>query len=82
MWPYGPWGWFPFMWIFPLIFLVVLLVFLFRSGGGGGPMCGGWGMRENGKREKEESAKEILDRRYARGEISREEYQQMKKELE
>jgi len=69
------------MWIFPLIFLVVLLVFLFR-GGGGGPMCGGWGMRENGKREKEESAKEILDRRYARGEISREEYQQMRKELE
>jgi len=70
------------MWIFPLIFLVVLLVFLFRGGGGGGPMCGGRGMRENGMREKEESAKEILDRRYARGEISQEEYQRMKKELE
>ena len=84
MWPYGPWGWFPLMWIFPLIFLIVLLVFLFRGGGGGGgwPMCGGWGMRDRGMRDTEESAKEILDRRYARGEISREEYQRMKKELE
>ena len=80
MWNYGPWGMFPWMWIFPLTFLIVMLIFLFR--GGGGAMCGGWGMRENGKREKEESAKEILDRRYARGEISREEYQQMKKDLE
>ncbi len=81
MWPYGPWGWFPLMWIFPLIFLVVMLLFVFRGGGWGGgggwPMCGGRGMRE-----KEESAKEILDRRYARGEISQEEYQRMKKELE
>ncbi len=74
MWPYGPWGWFPLMWIFPLIFLVVMLLFLFR---GGGPMCG-W----RGTRDREESAREILDRRYARGEISQEEYQRMKKELE
>ena len=75
MWPYGPWGWFPFMWIFPLIFLVVLLLLPFR--GGGWPMCGG-----RGPRGRKESAREILDRRYARGEISREEYQQMKKDLE
>ena len=32
--------------------------------------------------KKEESAKEILARRYARGEINREEYLQMKKDLE
>lgn len=82
MWNYGPWGMFPWMWIFPLIFLVVILLLVFRIGGGGWPMCGGRGTRENGGREKEESAKEILNRRYARGEISREEYQQMKKELE
>lgn len=75
MLPYGPWGWFPFMWIFPLIFLVVILLFLFR--GRGGQMCGG-----HGPRGREESAKDILDRRYARGEINREEYQQMKKVLE
>jgi len=75
MWSYGPWGMFPWMWIFPLIFLVVMLFFLFR--GRDWPMCGGRGMRD-----REESAKEILDRRYARGEIGQEEYQRMKKELE
>ncbi|MDA8361185.1 MAG: SHOCT domain-containing protein [Gammaproteobacteria bacterium] len=32
--------------------------------------------------KKEESARDILDRRYARGEISREEYREMRKELE
>ena len=69
MWPHGPWEGFPLMWVFPLIFLVVMLLFLFR---GGGP----------GRRDKEESAKEILDRRYARGEIGQEEYQRMKKDLE
>ncbi|MHB1591667.1 MAG: SHOCT domain-containing protein [Sulfuricella sp.] len=76
MWNYEPWGGFPWMWIFPLIFLVVMLVFLFR--GGGLPMCGGH--ETHGRRE--ESARELLDRRYARGEISREDYQQMKKDLE
>ncbi len=75
MWTYGPWGGFPWMWIFPLIFLVVMLLFLFR--GPGWPMCGGRGMRE-----REDSARELLDRRYARGEIKREEYLQMKKDLE
>nr|WP_286737670.1 hypothetical protein [Thiomonas sp. SCN 64-16] len=46
MWLYGPWGGFPWMWVFPLIFLVVLLIFLFR--GTGGPMCGGSGMHRRG----------------------------------
>ena len=75
VWPNGWWGPFPWMWIFPLIFLVIVLLFLFRPGGW--PMCGG-----RGTREPEPTAREILDRRYARGEISREEYQQMKKDLE
>lgn len=75
MWTSGPWMWFPWMWIFPLIFLVVMLLLLFR--GGGSPMCGG-----HGTHTREAGARELLDRRYARGEISREEYQQMKKDLE
>ena len=77
MWPYGPWHWFPmmWMWIFPLIFLVVLLLVLLR--GAGWPMGG-----DRDRREKEDSAREILDRRYARGEITQEEYQRMKKDLE
>lgn len=75
MWSYRSWEWFPLMWIFPLIFLVVLLLFLFRCRDW--PICGRREMRD-----REESAKAILDRRYARGEISQEEYQRMKKELE
>jgi len=63
------------MWIFPLIFLIVLVLFLFR--GPGWPMCGGYR-----RQDREETAREVLDRRYARGEISREDYQRMRKDLE
>jgi putative membrane protein len=63
------------MWIFPLIFLVVLVLFLFRRPGWS--MCGG-----HGRRDREESGREILDRRYARGEISREEYQRIRKDMD
>jgi uncharacterized membrane protein len=36
----------------------------------------------HGPHNWDESAREILDRRYARGEISREEYQQVRRDLE
>lgn len=58
----------PWMWIFPLTLLIVILVFLFRVSGR--------------KDKKGETPKEILDRRYAEGDLSREEYQKMKKDLE
>jgi len=77
MWAHGPWEWFPLMWIFPLIFLVIMLLFFFRREGG--PMCGGGGRERH---YRDESAREILDRRYARGEISQEEYQLMRKDME
>jgi putative membrane protein len=32
--------------------------------------------------KREENARELLDRRYARGEVNREEYQQIKKDIE
>ena len=76
MWPHGPWEWFP-MWIFPLIFLVAILLIILR--GGNWRICGGHGMQT---RDRQESAKEILNRRYASGEINRDEYLQMKKDLE
>lgn len=75
MWWDGQWYGFPWMWIFALIFLACLFLFFFR--GRGGPMCGG-----HRRQDREASAREILDRRYARGEISREEYQRMRKDLE
>ncbi len=74
MWMNGAWGWFPFMWIFPLLFLVIFLVLVFRRGSL--PMCGPHGMRE-----RDASAREILDRRYASGEIGKEEYQRMRQDL-
>jgi putative membrane protein len=55
------------------MFLVVLFLFC-RAGSA---MCGG-----HRRRDREENAREILDRRYARGEISREEHQRMRKDLE
>lgn len=75
MWWDGQWYGFPWMWIFPLIFLAVLVLILFRG-------CG-WAMRGAHRRQdREETAREILDRRYARGEISREELQRMRKDLD
>lgn len=53
MWTYGPWGMFSWMWIFPLIVLVVILLFSFR--GVGQPMCGSHEMPKS-----EGSAREIL----------------------
>ncbi len=75
MWWHGPWEWWmPMMWIFPLIFLVVVLVFVFRGAG-----CAVRGAPD--MREHNESASEILDRRYASGEISRDDYQRMKQDI-
>ena len=73
---WGPhfFGW---MWIFPFTFvilcLVFLFVFLFR-----GPrwFFGHWD--HHGSRE---TAREILDRRYASGEITKEQYEEIKRSL-
>ena len=66
-----------FMWIVPLLFLVgavLLLALLFR-----GPWLGWPGVGQGGRRE---TAREILDQRYARGEIAKEQYEEMKRTLE
>ncbi len=77
MWMNGGWGWMPWGWIFPLFFLVLMVVFMaFMMRGG--PMCGS-SRKTPGPGE---TPREVLDRRYARGEITREEYQQMRKDLE
>jgi putative membrane protein len=73
-----PWHWWwpamGFMWIVPLFFLIVVLVFLFR----GPPSF--W--RGDSRGERRETAREILDRRYAGGEITKEQYEEMKRTLE
>ena len=68
----GPWGWGGF-WIMPIVGLVVLLALLFllfRS-----PLASFAGRAD-------ESPIAILKRRYARGEITREQFEQMRRDVE
>jgi putative membrane protein len=72
-WDYG-WGMgFGFGWIFMIIFWVLLIlgiVYLVKLVGGGAK-----------REEKEETALDILKKRYARGEISKEEFEKIKDDL-
>ena len=82
MWPYGPWG--PWMWIFPLIGLGVMLLIVYLIFGRGEfrPPWGGWNARDSGFGEqKPDSPLEILKRRYARGEITKEEFDRIKGDI-
>jgi putative membrane protein len=81
---YGGWGGWGGMWGFPwmmIVFLVVAvfcLVFIFRGlrSGRGFGCCG------DDLGDRRETPLEILKRRYAAGEITPEEFQRMKKEIE
>ena len=65
---------FGFMWIFPTLFLVILILLLVRGSG--------WLSRDDSRGEHRETAREILDRRYANGEITKEQYDQMKRDID
>lgn len=69
MWGQG----FGFMWIFPLLFLGAFLYFM-RG-------MFGQNMGSGSNSARPESAREILDKRFASGEINTEEYEEMKKAL-
>lgn len=83
MTPDHPWMWHGGgMWIFPMIMFLVMIIFLFLffgRRGGMPPWCGPYRhYREGGESD---SALEILKKRYARGEITKEEFEQMKKDI-
>jgi putative membrane protein len=76
MGPYQ-WGWqgMGFGWLFPFLFLIVLVVVLVLAVRGSG-----FGRGQDGGGHRE-TAREILDRRYANGELSKEQYEEMKRTL-
>jgi len=85
-WCYGM-HWPSFGWIFPVLFFVLMIVIFFlimRRGIGCGwrdKMICGPGYRENMNQsfgQQSESALEILDKRYAKGEIDKQEYEEKK----
>jgi putative membrane protein len=67
-------------WIFPLI--MIALCFFMMRGRMGSMMCG-HGPHDMSSHDEigAETAKDILDRRYALGEINREEYEEKKKAI-
>ncbi len=72
MWGHG------FGWIFPVLIITVLIVICFRMmgrRGGGSSWCG------HGEQKDSETPLDILKSRYAKGEISKEEFETMKEDL-
>lgn len=67
---YGLW------WIFPLfMLLMIVLCFFMMRGGMGSMICRGHGG------DTEDSALDTLKKRYARGELNRDEYEQQRREI-
>ena len=85
MWWEGGFGW---MWIFPLTFMVIMILFMvtcafgfFRRSNRWGPSCPMCGRHADGTKEDRDIPRQILDRRYASGDITKEQYEEMKQDL-
>lgn len=74
--------WWGGMWVFPVIMLTIIIVALYLIFGRGG-FRPPWQDHDNyssGKKDAE-TAIDILEKRYVKGEISKEEFEQIKKDL-
>jgi putative membrane protein len=86
MWGYDSFycgfGWW---WIFPLVMIImfVLCLFMMRRRTGF-MMCGPFSQASGDSfgKGRPESAREILDKRYARGEIGKDEYEDKKRDID
>ncbi|MCL4511174.1 MAG: SHOCT domain-containing protein [Bacteroidetes bacterium] len=71
------------MWIFPIIMLIITLIFVFLIFGRGGFRPPWWydSDRYHNHDINRETPLEVLRRRYANGEITKEQFEQMKRDI-
>jgi putative membrane protein len=69
MWGFG-WWWMMIFWIVAIVGLILLIKWIFEKG-----------RTDRGTSQTGESALDILKKRYAKGEINKEEFEQKKKDL-
>lgn len=81
---FGWGGWWVFPVVMPLVMIIFLIIFLYIVFGRGGPKLPWWNSSEgpSNHNKDSETAMEILKKRYAKGEVTREEFEQIKKDLE
>jgi putative membrane protein len=74
-WMYGMgWGW---LILILLVVIVIVVLLASRGGGSSGSRGGGTAPPQSGPNQ----AQDILEERYARGEISKEKYEEMRRDL-
>jgi putative membrane protein len=82
-WMHGPWGFFP--WpigmLIGILFFALIIYLCFRIIQGFFSSGGSCASGESQPHSKDDNAMEILRTRYAKGEIDKEEFEQMKKDL-
>lgn len=75
------------MWMFPFIGIIIFvccIFFIVRGFGCGSGGCGPWFSHRGSewdRRRNTDAALDILNQRYAKGEITKEEYDKMKKDI-
>jgi putative membrane protein len=75
--------WFGGWWIFPIIMCIIMMIFFFRNSGRRGFRPPWMQDSDSDHRDSTESetALDILKKRYAKGEITKEEFEEMRKDL-